>query len=177
MKSKRIATALFVLIALLALVGCQPALEVDAGVDGNGATQEPAPVEEAADPDAAQGGPLVKVYRHGGLCLSGSECSSELLINRDGSYILRNGDEEPVEGALPAEQVDAIQAALAEADFEAIKAVPFTDTCPVAYDGQEVIYTFYVEGGEEEIAGCEVQIDPAHPLFAAVEAAVGAVAQ
>lgn len=176
MKTKHIAIAVFVLVALLALVGCGPTLEADAG-SGDGVVQEPA--QDAVEPEAVidEGAPIVKVFRHGGLCLSGSVCEWEMVIAGDGTYTIRDGGAEAGEGELPAEQVEAIKAALAEADFAAIKAVPFTDICPVAYDGQEVIYTFYTEGGEEVIAGCEVQIDPAHPLFAAVDAAAAAVQQ
>ena len=75
---------------------------------------------------------------------------------------------EPMTGAL--------LVAITKADFVALKSRPFTGTCPVAYDGQETIYTFATASGAERIASCEVVVDPAAPLFVAVAAALAGVA-
>ncbi|MNT91347.1 hypothetical protein D3C72_2324260 [compost metagenome] len=56
-----------------------------------------------------------------------------------------------------------------KADFAAIQAVPFTGTCPIAYDGQELIYTFHLAGAPRTIASCKVQIDHGSALFKAVD--------
>jgi hypothetical protein len=56
-----------------------------------------------------------------------------------------------------------------------VRAVPFTGECPVNFDGQEWIYEFGTPGGVERVASCETEIDPAHPAFAAVTAALQAV--
>ena len=69
----------------------------------------------------------------------------------------------------------ALDAAIKTADFEAIRAVAFTGECPVNFDGQEVIYEFAAPSGVERIASCETEVDPDHPLFAAVDAALAAV--
>ena len=59
-------------------------------------------------------------------------------------------------------------------DFATIRAVAFDGECPVNFDGQEFIYEFGAPGGVERIASCEFVVDPAHPLFAAVDAALTA---
>jgi hypothetical protein len=56
-----------------------------------------------------------------------------------------------------------------------VRAVPFTGECPVNFDGQEIIFEFDAPGGSERIASCETQIDAAHPVFAAVLAALESV--
>jgi hypothetical protein len=49
-------------------------------------------------------------------------------------------------------------------------AVPFTGECPIAFDGQELTYTFHPAGrAPVTIASCEVAIDPADPLFHAID--------
>jgi hypothetical protein len=59
-------------------------------------------------------------------------------------------------------------------DFAILKARPFTGECPTAFDGHELIYEFGAPGGTQRIATCEVEVDPGHPLFLAVEAALAA---
>ena len=49
------------------------------------------------------------------------------------------------------------------------------DSVVELFDGQETVYTFTTPSGTERIASCEVDIDPAHPLFVAVSAALAAV--
>ena len=73
---------------------------------------------------------------------------------------------------MPPEVIESLQTEVEQADYVAIRGRPFTGECPTAFDGQEVIYTFHVTTGDREIASCEVAIDPADPLFVAVEAAL-----
>jgi hypothetical protein len=42
----------------------------------------------------------------------------------------------------------------------------------VAFDGQEFIFEFGAPGGVERIATCETDVDPSHPLFGAIAAAL-----
>jgi hypothetical protein len=91
----------------------------------------------AATAQAAAPKPLVTVVRHGGLCVTGSECRSTLRI-----------DDTTVSGAgfrprrLSAAERSALLAAIAKLDLRYLKAHPFRGTCPVAYDGSEAIYRF-----------------------------------
>lgn len=121
-----------------------------------------------------QSGPLVTVTTRGGECPDGA-CGSATVIARDGQV----HQIEPIAadlGEVPAAILTALDAAIKTADFDAIRAVAFTGECPVNFDGQEVIYEFAAPSGVERIASCETEIDPDHPLFAAVDAALAAVA-
>ena len=66
----------------------------------------------------------------------------------------------------------ALTTEIVQADFAALQSHPFTDTCPIAYDGQETIYLFTTSSGLQRIASCEVVVDPTAPLFLAVAAAM-----
>ena len=117
-------------------------------------------------------GPLVSVTVRGGDCPEGA-CGGTTLIERDG----RVHQTEPAAaelGDLPDNVLTALDAAVKTTDFDVIRARPFTGECPVAFDGQEFIYEFGAPGGSERIATCETEIDPNHPLFAAVSAALAA---
>lgn len=127
-----------------------------------------------ASPPANLGtGPLVTVTTRGGECFDGP-CGGTTVIDRDGT--VRDAAEPPNElGTVPPEILAALDDAIKTTDFDVIRAVPFTGECPVNYDGQESIYEFHAPGGVERVASCETAIDTAHPVFAAVNAALVAV--
>jgi hypothetical protein len=91
----------------------------------------------AATAGAAPSKPIVTVTRHGGLCVTGSECRSTFRI-----------DDAGISGAgfrprrlAPGERT-ALLAAIDKLDLGYLKAHPFRGTCPTAYDGSEAIYRF-----------------------------------
>lgn len=118
-------------------------------------------------------GPLVTVTTRGGECLQGP-CGSSTVIERDGRVHLTAPAAAEL-GMVPADILVALDAAIKIADFDAIRAVAFDAECPVNVDGQEFIYEFGAPGGLERVASCETRIDPAHPVFAALNAALVAV--
>jgi hypothetical protein len=118
-------------------------------------------------------GPLVTITSRGGECMDGP-CGSVVVIERDGTVHSDDAAAAPL-GVVPAETLTALDAAIKTTDFEVIRAVPFEGECPVNFDGQEFIYEFGAPGGVERIASCETAIDDAHPVFAAVTAALVAV--
>jgi hypothetical protein len=121
-----------------------------------------------------QTGPLVKVSWRGGECPAGL-CESETIIERDGR--IHATKPTPIEfGNAPADVMAALDATIRATDFAPLKAKPFTGECPVNFDGQEVIYEFSTPSGVQRIASCEVEIDPNHPLFVAVEKALAITA-
>ena len=69
--------------------------------------------------------------------------------------------------------LEAMAALIEATDFEAIRAHPFTGTCPVAFDGQEVVYEFTTSDGVERIESCVTEVDPQHALFEAVAGILG----
>ncbi len=117
--------------------------------------------------------PLVSVTVRGGECPEGP-CGSTTVIERDG----RVHQTAPVAadmGALTGDTFRALEAAVQTTDFAAIRARQFTGECPVNFDGQETIYEFGAPGGTQRIATCETDVDPNHPLFKAVTAAIFSV--
>ena len=118
-------------------------------------------------------GPLVSVTTRGGECPDGP-CGSTTVIERDG----RVHQTAPVEaemGAIAGDLLSVLDGAVRATDFAAIRARPFTGECPVNFDGQETIYEFGAPGGTQRIATCETDVDPDHPLFKAVTAALFSV--
>ena len=118
-------------------------------------------------------GPLVTITTRGGECMDGP-CGSVIAVAANGQ--VHQLEPEPANlGELSDELLSALDAQIKTADFATIRARPFTGECPVNFDGQEVIYEFAAPSGVERIASCETEIDPDHPLFLAVEAALQAV--
>jgi hypothetical protein len=92
-----------------------------------------------------------------------------MVIYQSGAYSLGNEVGPTSEGVLTAAQMAELRDLVEQTDFEAIRAVTFTELCPTAYDGQESIYTFYTSHGEEVLSSCESQIDTNLPLFRWIE--------
>ena len=116
-------------------------------------------------------GPLATVNMRGGMCMEGA-CDNSVILERDGR--VHSAAKPPNElGRVPAEAMATLTAAVQATDYAAIKAHPFTGECPIAFDGQEMIFEFGVGAGTQRIASCEVDIDWGHPLFVAVGVALG----
>jgi hypothetical protein len=102
----------------------------------------------AASPTAAgSSAPIASVTRHGGLCVSGTECRSTLrigdtTISADG-YASRR---------LKASERVALLRAIGRLDAKYLRAHPFAGTCPTAYDGSESTYRF--RGFPRPLASC-----------------------
>jgi hypothetical protein len=120
--------------------------------------------------------PLLTIRAEGGMCVDGP-CWSEKQINADGSYTATDNTGAQSNGTLNAAQIAELTQQIAAADFDAIKAQPFTGTCPIAYDGQEYIYTFHTLSGPQTIASCTVGIDENSPLFLNIAALVDVMNQ
>ena len=117
-------------------------------------------------------GPLVTVEATGGMCRTGT-CRSVFAIEADGR--VHQTEPEAAEiGQATAESIDVLQTAVAATDFEAIRSRPFLGTCPTAFDGQELVYTVATPHGAERVASCDIEVDPQAPLFAAIQAILGA---
>ncbi len=116
-------------------------------------------------------GPLVTVQMRGGMCVDGP-CDSSVILERDGRV---HGAAKPPNdlGVANPASMASLNAAIAATDFAALKSKPFTGECPIAFDGQELIFEFATLGGSQRVASCEVDIDWGHPLFIAVAGALG----
>ena len=115
-------------------------------------------------------GPLVTVTMHGGACAA-VPCDATVYLDVDGRVHAAAKPPNDL-GQVPVAKMAVLTAALQATDFAAMKAHPFTGQCPVAVDGQELIFEFAVGGGTQRIASCEVAIDWGQPLFAALAAAL-----
>jgi hypothetical protein len=158
--------ALVTIILVASLVaGCSgpPSPSVDAGVSPPATSANPTPT-----------GPLVTVETRGGMCPQGA-CDSTIAFDAGG----RVHTIAPVPrelGVLPDDVLEALVTEIAQADFVALKGHRFTGTCPLAFDGQETIYTVTTASGAMRLASCDVVVDPAAPLFVAIAAALAHVA-
>lgn len=128
------------------------------------------PTSPPPSPSAvAQSGPVVGIRSFGGLCPGGEVCQSELTIFADGTYLVVHDDMSGSRGQLNPGKVEALVEIIRQTDFEAVRARPFTGTCPTAYDGQESVFAFYTGGGVEEVDSCQTEIDSNSPLFRSLQ--------
>jgi len=117
-------------------------------------------------------GPLVTVQMRGGLCADGGVCDNTVILERDGR--VHSAAKPPNDlGHVDGQAMAALAAAIQATDWAALKAHPFTGECPIAFDGQELVFEFGVGTGTQRIASCEVDIDWGNPLFVAVGVALG----
>lgn len=118
----------------------------------------PAPTLVFEDPEVGiHSQKLLDVRSEGGLCMKGMDCSTTTSIFKDGSVESNIGSE--------TKDVSKLASLIASTDFAKLREKKFTGTCPIAYDGQEMIYTFYTSSGIETIRSCETEIDEKNPLF------------
>jgi hypothetical protein len=116
-------------------------------------------------------GPLVTVQARGGMCPK-AMCDNTVILEGDGR--VHSAAKPPNDlGRVTGDAVAALSAAIQVTDFADLKSHLFTGECPIAFDGQELIFEFNVGTTTQRIASCEVDIDWGHPLFVAVGAALG----
>jgi len=109
-------------------------------------------------------GPLFTRVNNGGLCPEGA-CHYETKVTMDGKFTSGNG----ASATLTVEELNHFKQIINTTDFEKIRAVPFTDICPAAYDGPWLIFTFYTTHGEERLDSCESLIDDTTEPFKIIE--------
>ena len=106
---------------------------------------------------------LLKSKSSGGLCPNGL-CGSEIVIFSNGEYLLINYGSENKSGSLKNEDLLELKSLIGNANFGEIKSKPFTDTCPIAYDGVENVYDFPTVN-ESNISDCTYELDYESGLF------------
>jgi hypothetical protein len=128
----------------------------------------PAPTpDQAADPHEV----ILAVETRGGRCVGGP-CDNAVLVDRDGTVHLAAKPPNQL-GVVPADKMAVLENAILGTDFAEVFSHPFTGTCPIAYDGVEIVFEFATPDAIQQVAGCTVDIDYDSPLFAAVTDAVG----
>lgn len=136
----------------------------------------PIPSTNAAPTTTTVAPTLLSMKLSGGFCQYG-QCWAVREIAEDGSYVVADGTGAQNSGTLDPTLLTELKAQIEQADFAEIKAQPFTGTCPIAYDGQEVTYTFHTAQGEHTFSNCEVGIDETSPLFQTIEQALTLMTQ
>lgn len=158
-------------MAVCALVGsCGPGVSTSSTSPSPGSSQS---VATSSPPPSVPAEPLLTVETQGGDCAGGA-CGSTIVIEADGR-VHKTAPAVAELGFVPAATLEGLLTEITQADFAALKSRPFTDTCPIAFDGQKMIYTFATPSGIELIDSCEVVVDPSDPLFVAVSAALAGV--
>jgi hypothetical protein len=117
-------------------------------------------------------GPLLTVETRGGLCADAGVCDNTVILDRDGRVHAAAKPPNDL-GHVDAQAMAALTGAIQATDWAALRSHPFTGQCPVAFDGQELVFEFSVGTGTQRIASCEVDIDWGNPLFVAVGVALG----
>jgi len=172
---RRIASlpALALTVLLLAACAASPNAPASPSAPAPASPSGPAASPDEPTPSEAATGALVTIDAIGGHCVQGA-CDNTITIEPDGRAHQTKPEAKEL-GTVPSELMQALTVEVEQADFEAIKSQPFTDTCPIAFDGQQFVYTFAAAGGAEKIDSCQVVVDPANPLFVAVNAALASV--
>jgi len=116
-------------------------------------------------------GPLLTVEMRGGMCPAGA-CDSSVILERDGRVHAVAKPPNDL-GRVDAQAMATLTAVIQATDWATLRSHPFTGQCPIAFDGQELIFEFSVGTGTQRIASCEVDIDWGNPLFVAVGVALG----
>jgi hypothetical protein len=149
------------LAALLA--GCGPGASASPS-PSSPAAASPSPVVAPPTPVLAGDGLLVTYRAHGGHCRQG-ECEFEAAIYADGRVERSDGMQQVVDPM----SLGLLTAGIADADWEAILAVPFSGECPVNFDGQESVYTFHVAPEPVVVASCTTEVDTTREPFRTID--------
>lgn len=118
----------------------------------------------AAQPVPTPARAIASVEARGGECPQGM-CSTRYDVFSDGRVVRDDGATDAMDAGTAARLTELVEAA----DWTAILARPFTGECPTAWDGQELVYTFWPADGEVTVATCSVQVDPGQEPFAILD--------
>ena len=114
-------------------------------------------------PDAV----LASVSATGGLCPDAA-CGSVFTVHGDGTWT-QTGGQVDQGGTLSAQTLTYLVEATASTTI--LSAPAFTGTCPIAYDGVELVYAWTSPDGQShEVSSCDKAIPPDDPLVVALAA-------
>jgi hypothetical protein len=108
---------------------------------------------------------LLKITYAGGNRRSNGQ-PPEFIIRTDGVSFYRFMGKETPHRVLGPREFARLNQRLTATNFTQIKSRSFTGTCPTAYDGNELIYSFQLKSGDsEELSSCKVIIPGNSLLF------------
>jgi hypothetical protein len=123
----------------------------------------------------AENKPLVDWSSIGGLCPWGG-CSRGVTIDQDGSWRATNGTntrEGTLDPATATELRDHVRRGL-----DGLATLATSDgMCPSSYDGQDVVFRFFVDGRGREVSNCTRVIPGSNELLLYVQGIVTPIAQ
>jgi hypothetical protein len=158
------------LAVALIVSGCSPAGSA-ASTAASASPARTATSSSAAVHSPVPSGLLASVEQRGGECPAAT-CATTIYLDFDGRIHVAAKPPNDL-GTATAEQVNALEAAIAATDFGALRKPAFSGQCPTAYDGQELVFEFTTATGTERVASCESALDYRAPLFSALAAALG----
>ncbi len=165
--------ALIVSAVVLVALGCGQTA-VPSGSAAASASRAPTFIPLPSESPASTPEPfaIVSIETRGGECPAGA-CGRLVTIEGDGT-LHEVIPTDRVLGTVPEPALDALRIEVEQANSPLLQSRPFTGERPTAFDGQETIYSFHASTGDEVFASCTVAIDPNHPLFQALAAAIAA---
>jgi hypothetical protein len=124
----------------------------------------PASSSTTAVPTLPPGAPYLQITFSGGRCTYGL-CSRTASFAQDGALTITDGAGTTKDAHLAPAELTELVTQIDRADLAAVTSRPFTGTCPSAYDGQEITFTFSTAATSEVIPGCTYAIDAAAAPF------------
>jgi hypothetical protein len=157
MKSRVLVAAAVVAV----LAGCSPS-----GTGTSSSTLSAAPVTTPVTATF-----LASLTETGGMCPDGA-CLASFAVSSDGTWNLVSSTANR-SGALPADVLAALTTAATTTSL--LDAPAFTGTCPTAYDGSEMVYSWRdSSGATQTVSACDKAVPDTDPLVTALEQAESA---
>lgn len=110
---------------------------------------------------------VMSVDFEGGMCVYGG-CSRTVTVYTAGTVAIQDGSGEHTVETVNEALITTLTEEIAVTDFDEIRSHVFTGTCPIAYDGQELKFTFYTAESVERISNCQYEIDENSDLYGAI---------
>ena len=154
---------LLLLVVAAVLAACGPGVSASPTAGAPTAAPPTPLVSAPPTPVLAGDGLLVTYLARGGHCRTGT-CEYVAEITADGRVTTSDG----VTATVDPMSLGLLTRGIAEADWDAIRAVPFTGECPVNFDGQESVYTFHVLPEPIVIESCVTEVDTTQEPFQTV---------
>ncbi len=166
----RLLTVTTVVLASLAACGDD---RVAGGNPGGTNQVDTTAVSSTAVPSTAVPAPFVALTwaDDGGCVVMGPNCPTYRVWSDGTVEISRTGEDSPAEvtGSIPAAQVAAWLASVADLDVETLAAAVGPGTCNSCVDGADTMLTVQTDAGDTLLDSTKLAFDPTNEFFADVE--------
>lgn len=157
------ASATLALLASLAACGDDT---IDEGAASTGSASPTAPATTVPAPFVA-----LRWVDSGGCEVMGPNCPTYTVWNDGKVEISRTGDDAPpaVTGTIPASEVEAWLASVADLDTTALAASVGPGSCQSCVDGADHVVTVHTSKGDVTLDSTKMAFDPSNEVFAGLE--------